>query len=250
MGNLENEVALVTGGTSGIGRATALAFAGEGAKVVVAGRRNEMGEEMVREIFSRGGEAVFVKADVTRAEEVEGLVSEAVATYGRLDCACNNAGTDERAGALTAEMAEEDFDLQIGVNLKGVWLGMKYEIRQMLEQGGGAIVNVSSVNGLNGAPGGSAYSAAKHGVLGLTKSAALEYADDNIRINAVCAGAFDTPMLGRVSGGDLDRYAARVPMKRVGRPEEAARAVVWLCSDASSYTTGSSLVVDGGSLAG
>jgi NAD(P)-dependent dehydrogenase (short-subunit alcohol dehydrogenase family) len=252
--NLKGKVALVTGGSSGIGRATALAFAREGAKVVVANRRLQAGEETVSMIRQNGGDATFVQTDVSKASEVEELVKVAVQTYGRLDCALNNAGTDEGFGPRLADISEQDFDYQLGVNLKGVWLCMKYELSQMLKQGGGVIVNMSSLNGLGGAANASLYSAAKHGVMGLTKSAALEYAPQNIRVNVICAGAFDTPMLDRVferaAPGNPKQvealYSSMVAMRRIGKPEEAAEAVLWLCSDASSYVTGASLIVDGG----
>jgi NAD(P)-dependent dehydrogenase (short-subunit alcohol dehydrogenase family) len=252
--DLKGKVALVTGGSSGIGRAAALAFARNGAKVVVANRRLEAGEETVSMIRQSGGDATFVKTDVSQASEVEELVKAAVQTYGRLDCALNNAGTDEGFGPRLADISEQAFDHEIGINLKGVWLCMKYELLQMVKQGGGVIVNMSSLNGLGGCGNGSLYSAAKHGVLGLTKSAALEYAPENIRVNAVCAGAFGTPMLDRI----FERYAPGNPkkveaiynsliaMRRIGKPEEAADAVLWLCSDTSSYVTGASMVVDGG----
>ena len=252
--NLKGRVVLITGGSSGIGRATALAFARSGAKVVVANRRHEAGEETVSMIRQIGGEATFVKTDVSKASEVEELVKVAVQTYGRLDCAVNNAGTDDGFGPRLADIKEEDFDHQIGVNLKGVWLCMKYELLQMAKQNSGVIVNMSSLNGLGGTANASLYSAAKHGVMGLTKSAALEYAGQNIRVNAIAAGAFDTPMLDRVferaSPGNPKKmegiYSSMVAMRRIGKPDEVAQAVLWLCSDASSYVTGTSMVVDGG----
>ena len=253
MHNFKGKVALVTGGSSGIGRAAALAFAKAGAKVVVANRRVEAGEETVSMIRQIDGDAMFVKTDVSKASEVEELVKAAVQTYGRLDCALNNAATDEGFGPRLAELSEQDFDYQIGVNLKGVWLCMKYELLQMVKQGGGAIVNMSSLNGLGGSANASLYSTAKHGVLGLTKSAALEYAP-NIRVNAICAGAFDTPMLDRVferaAPGNAKQveafYTSLVALRRIGKPEEVAEAVLWMCSDASSYVTGASMIVDGG----
>lgn len=254
MQNLQGKVALVTGGSSGIGRAAALAFAKSGAKVVVANRRVGAGEETVSMIRQSGGDATFVKTDVSRASEVEELVKAAVQTYGRLDCALNNAGTDEGFGPRLADISEQDFDYQIGVNLKGVWLCMKYELLQMVKQSGGVIVNMSSLNGIRGSANASLYSTAKHGVIGLTKSAALEYAPQNIRVNAICAGAFDTPMLNRVferaAPGNAKQveagFSSMIPLRRIGKPEEMAQTVLWLCSDASSYVTGSSLVIDGG----
>ncbi|MGH8900120.1 MAG: glucose 1-dehydrogenase [Egibacteraceae bacterium] len=258
MDGLKDRVVLVTGGNSGIGQAAALAFAEQGAQVVVAARDAERGEQVVRRIEANGGDAVFVQTDVSKAADVEALVARAVHAYGRLDCAFNNAATE---GVLcdTADVEEEQFDRVIGVNLKGVWLCMKHEIRQMLAQepSGGAIVNTSSVNGLGGVTRGAIYSATKAGVLALTKSAAQEYARHGIRVNALAAGAFDTPMLESV----FEQYAgmmgvtpqevearieSQIPMGRIGRPEEAAKAAVWLCSDAASYVTGHSMIADGG----
>ena len=242
------KVALVTGASSGIGRASALAFAREGAKVVVADVSVEGGEETVRLIQQKGGEAVFVKTDVAQAAEVEALIAKAVATYGRLDCAYNNAGI-EGSAATTTDYAEEPWDRVIAINLKGVWLCMKYEIPQMLKQGGGAIVNTSSAAGLVGARGGAAYVASKHGVIGLTKTAALEYAKAGVRVNAICPGAIDTPMMERITGHRLqraERMAAVEPVGRMGRPEEIAEAVVWSCSEVALFVTGHAMVVDGG----
>lgn len=244
---LEGKVALITGGSSGIGRATAVTFARNGAKVVVASRRAQEGEETAQLIRAARGEAIFAKADVSRPAEVEALVQKAVVTYGRLDCAFNNAGTEGTAASL-ADQTEENWDMVMSSNLKGVWLSMKYQIRQMLKQGSGAIVNNASIAGLVGFPGLSIYSASKHGVLGLTKTAALEYARSAIRINAVCPAAIETGMLDRVAGSKevKAQFAAMHPVGRVGRPEEVAETVVWLCSDAASFVTGHSLTVDGG----
>jgi NAD(P)-dependent dehydrogenase (short-subunit alcohol dehydrogenase family) len=259
MEQLSGKVALVTGGSSGIGRATALAFARAGASVVLAARGVERGNQVVREIQATGGIATFVPADVSRVEQVEALIEKTVAAYGRLDCAFNNAASIEEPFAMTADFSEEQFDRSIALNLKSVWLCMKHEIRQMLiqEPPGGAIVNTSSVNGLGGVPQASLYAAAKAGVLALTKSAALEYARHGVRVNALVAGGFQTPMLesvfDRVSGGSPEARAAivkgyenMVAMGRIGRPEEAAEAVLWLCSGAASYVTGHSMIVDGG----
>jgi NAD(P)-dependent dehydrogenase (short-subunit alcohol dehydrogenase family) len=258
--SLTGKVALVTGGSSGIGRATALAFAAAGARVVLAARGREKGEAVAREIRDAGGEALFVPADMGSARDIEGLVADAVSAYGRLDCACNNAATEDGTFALTADFDEAAFDRTMAVNLKGVWLCMREELRRMLAQSpaGGAIVNVSSVNGLGGAATGALYSASKAGVLALTKSAAQEYARAGVRVNALVAGAFRTPMLERVferAAGGSDPEAVRgvegmytglIPLARLGRPEEAAAAIVWLCSDAASYVTGHSMIVDGG----
>ncbi|NOT57763.1 MAG: SDR family oxidoreductase [Deltaproteobacteria bacterium] len=242
------KVALVTGGSSGIGRASALAFAREGAKVVVADVTVEGGEETVALIKKAGGDALFVKADVAKAAEVEALINKTVATYGRLDCAHNNAGI-EGPGATTVDYKEEAFDRVLAINLKGVWLCMKYEIPQMLKVGAGAIVNTASTAGLVGYPRGSAYVASKHGVVGLTKTAALEYAKTGVRVNAVCPGAVDTPMMGRITGHKAERaarMASSEPIGRMSAPAEIAEAVVWLCSDSASFVTGLAMAVDGG----
>ena len=248
-GRLEDRVALVTGGSSGIGRASALAFARERAKVVVSDVDVVGGEETVKMIGKAGGGAIFVKADVSNAIEVEALINKAIETYGRLDYAHNNAGIIGTPGVSIVDYAEENWDRVININLKGVWLCMKYEIPQMLKQGGGDIVNTSSVGGLVGVgPGFSAYVASKHGVVGLTKAAALEYAQANIRVNAVCPGPIDTPMMKRTGDADPDGEIARrsTPIGRVGTAEEVADAVVWLCSYAASFVTGLVMAVDGG----
>lgn len=245
---LTGKVALVTGGSTGIGRASALTFAREGAKVVVADVVVDKAEETVQLIKEAGGDARFVKTDVTQAAEVEALVQQVVDTYGRLDCAHNNAGI-EGAVATTAEYKEEDWDRVIQVNLTGVWLCMKYEIPQMLKQGGGAIVNTASGAGLVGAPGMPAYVASKHGVVGLTKTAALEYAKSGIRVNSMCPGVIETPMVERLTGGNpgmMEGFVANHPIGRAGRPQEIAESVVWLCSDAASFVTGHAMAVDGG----
>jgi NAD(P)-dependent dehydrogenase (short-subunit alcohol dehydrogenase family) len=259
MNSLEGKVVLITGGTSGIGRAAAAAFAQAGARVVIAGRRAELGDRVAQQLRTEGADIRFVRADVSLTHDVERLVAETVKAYGRLDAAFNNAATTDGALALTADFTEEQFDRTIAMNLKGVWLCLRAEIRQMLSQSppGGAIVNTSSVNGLGGAPGGALYSAAKAGVLALTKSAAQEYAQSGIRVNALVAGAFRTPMLQHVfevvgSGSSEGaaaveaQYTGLIPMRRIGKPEEAADVAVWLCSEAASYVTGHSLIVDGG----
>ena len=249
--SLEGKVALITGGSSGIGRVAALAFAREGARVVLGNRRVEEGEETVRRVRETGGEALVVRTDVTRAADVEALVAKAVQTYGRLDCAFNNAGMTGDM-ARTAECTEENWDRTLNVNLKGVWLAMKYEILQMLNQGGGAIVNNASVAGLVGMRGGPAYSASKGGVVQLTRTAALEYAKAGIRVNAVCPGFVATPMTEEHTrtNPDLEAWIKRIqPMGRLATPEEVAEAVVWLCSDAASFVTGHPLVLDGGLIA-
>jgi len=249
-------VALVTGGSSGIGRASVLAFARKGAKVVVIDVDAEGGQETVRLVNEADGEATFIKADVSQAAEVEAMVSQTVEVYGRLDYSHNNAGV-EGDRAFTADCQKENWDRVIGINLTGIWLCMKYEIPQMLKQGTGAIVNTSSVVGLVGYPGRPAYIASKHGVTGLTKAAALEYAQQGIRINAVCPGFIRTPFVDRALSQHSEDEAARVkqkiiemePIGRMGTPEEVAETVVWLCSDAASFVTGHAMAVDGGYVA-
>ena len=250
-GQLDGKVALVTGGSSGIGHVTALTFAREGAKVVVADMQQDGGHQTVYMIQESGGEATFVPVDVTKATDVEAMIAKAVQTYGRLDCAYNNAGVGSRARAPLADYPEEDWHRIIAINLTGVWLCMKYEIPQMLQQGGGAIVNTASIAGLAGLSETSAYVASKHGVVGITRTAALEYARQGIRVNCVCPGYIRTPMTAQ-SMSDPDRLAqmiAREPIGRVGNPEEVAAAVMWLCSDAASFVTGHTMTVDGGYMA-
>lgn len=249
--SLKGKVALVTGGTTGIGQESAIALAGVGAKVIVAGRGIERGEETVNLIQKEGGEATFIKADISQAAEVEAMVKEAVETYGSLDCAFNNAGTEGKLAPIT-ELSEEDLNKVIDINLKGTWLCLKYEITQMLKQGNGAIVNTSSGYGEAGGANLSLYSASKHGIIGLTKSLALEYATKSIRINAIAPGPIDTgmPDRGTSSKEALENYISTfVPMNRMGTSREVAEAVVWLCSDAASFVTGATLAVDGGYLA-
>ena len=251
-GSLAGKIALVTGGGSGIGRASALAFAREGAQVIVADTDAAGGEETLAQIRQAGGDGLAIRADVTDAADVAALVERAVAAYGRLDCAHNNAGIEGPRAALH-EYPEEAWDRVLAVNLTGVWRCMRREIRQMLAQGGGAIVNTASVAGLIGSSSGiCAYNASKHGVVGLTKTAALEYARRGIRVNAVCPGLVETPMLGRLFGGDAalaERFAATQPTGRYATPEEVAAAVVWLCSDAAAYVTGLAMPIDGGYVA-
>ena len=249
---LEGKVGLVTGGTSGIGRETAVLFAKAGVKVVVAGRREREGNETIELVRAAGGEGLFQKADVSKASEVEALIRKAVERFGRLDVAFNNAGI-EGVWVPIVRQSEEDWDRTININLKGVWLCLKYEIKQMLKQGGGgSIVNMASVTGLVGGAGAAAYSASKHGVVGLTKSAALETARSGIRINAVCPAVIETPMGERLFGAPAvhKSVVGLHPIGRFGRPAEIAEAVVWMCSDRASFMTGQSLILDGGFLAG
>jgi NAD(P)-dependent dehydrogenase (short-subunit alcohol dehydrogenase family) len=250
-GQFNTKVAVVTGAASGIGRATALAFAREGANVVVSDVAAQGGEETVRLIKEAGGEATFVKCDVSQVEEVKALVTKAVDTYGRLDYDINIAGI-EGTLATTADYPEDVWSKVIGINLTGPYLCMKYAIAQMLTQGAGVIVNMASILGVVGFATAGAYTAAKHGLVGLTKVAALEYATQGIRVNAVCPGFIETPMVmerGLAAGSHPEVYQQLAdihPMKRLGTPQEIAAGVVWLCSEAASFVTGQTLIVDGG----
>jgi NAD(P)-dependent dehydrogenase (short-subunit alcohol dehydrogenase family) len=247
---LEGKAALVTGGGSGLGRASAIALARAGATVTVADVDEQGGKETAALVSEEaGGDADFVRADVTQTDEVEAMVDKAVARWGHLDCALNNAGTTG-VSAPTADYTLDDWNRAIALNLTGVFLCLKYELPAMLERGG-AIVNMASGAGLVGFPGLPAYVASKHGVVGLTRAAALEYASQGVRVNAICPGSTRTPMLEGFMGGDeqVERMMTRaVPLGRLGRPEEIAEAVVWLCSDAASFVVGHSLAVDGGSV--
>ncbi|HYW18715.1 MAG TPA: glucose 1-dehydrogenase [Nodularia sp. (in: cyanobacteria)] len=247
---LENKVALVTGGTSGIGRTTAIALAHAGAKVVVVGRREEEGSETVNLIDQVGSEGLFVKADVSQEADIAATIATVVHKFGRLDIAFNNAGLLGE-NALLAEQTEQTYDRVFGVNVKGVFLCMKHEITQMLAQGnGGAIVNTSSINGFRPlAPGLSIYDASKTAVVMLTKAAALEYASQKIRINAIAPGPIETEMLSQATGGNTKAFENFVPAGRLGKPEDIANAVIWLCSDATDFVNGHTLAVDGGVLA-
>jgi NAD(P)-dependent dehydrogenase (short-subunit alcohol dehydrogenase family) len=251
---MRDKVVIVTGASSGIGKTTAERFAQRGASVVVAARRSEEGESVAKEIRKTGGEARFIRTDVSSEEDVQALVEQTVEAYGRLDCAFNNAG-----GAPTAprgrihEYPVDDWDAVVDVHLKGIFLCMKHEIRQMLEQGGGAIVNMSSIYGLSADriayP---SYVASKHGVIGLTRSAAVQYARKNVRVNAVCPGVIRTPMLDRslqINPEAEVRYTALHPIGRLGEPEEVADSVIWLCSDQASFVTGHAMTIDGGATA-
>jgi NAD(P)-dependent dehydrogenase (short-subunit alcohol dehydrogenase family) len=247
-GKLEGKSIFVTGGGSGIGRATAFALAREGAKLMIADYVPEGAERVVKEIKGNGGTAAFVHADISVASQVAMAVNKTVETYSRIDGAFNNAGIEGKV-ADTVMCSEEIFDRTIAINLKGVWLCMKAELQHMLKQGGGNIVNTASVAGLRGFVGLPAYNASKHGVIGLTRTAALEFALKNIRVNCVCPGVIHTPMVERMlDTSDIgeDRLIAMEPVGRMGKPEEIAEGVVWLLSDASSFVTGHPLVIDGG----
>jgi NAD(P)-dependent dehydrogenase (short-subunit alcohol dehydrogenase family) len=252
-GMLESKVALVTGGGGGIGRAAALAMAREGGKVAVADFDAAAAHGTVAQINAAGGQAITLTGDVAHAADVKAMVEDTVTAYGRLDCAFNNAGIAgyqvDAIGQKTADWSEASFDRMIAVNLKGVWLCMREEIPRMLNAGGGAIVNTASIAGLIGLQTSSAYVAAKHGVIGLTKTAALEYADAGIRVNAVCPGFIETRMTAGAMQRHGDRILAGIPAGRLGRPEEIAEMVVWLCSERASYVTGAAYNVDGGWMA-
>ena len=244
MSSMASKVAIVTGASSGIGRATAIAFAKAGAKVVVVARRADKGEETVRLITEASGEAIFVQADVTKASDVEAMVKKTVETYGRLDYAFNNAGSG--TSGKIADLSEADWDYEINANLKSVWLSMKYEIPVMQQSGGGAIVNTSSQGALLGVANYGAYGAAKAGVIALSRAAAAEYSADRIRINTVSPGAVKTDLWAEAPPEMLARVATGIPLQRIGMPEDIAEAVVWLCADGAAFVTGHNLVVDGG----
>jgi NAD(P)-dependent dehydrogenase (short-subunit alcohol dehydrogenase family) len=247
-GSHAGKVAFVTGAANGIGRAAALAFAREGAGVVVADISEQGIRETARLVEQAGGRALAVRCDVAREEDVKAALDKAVEAFGRLDFAFNNAGVEQPVRPA-ADIAEEEWDRIVGVDLRGVFLCMKHEVPLMLERGGGAIVNTSSGAGVKGFAGQAAYCAAKFGVVGLTKAAALDYAKANVRINAVCPGIVETPMMDRFSGGTPEgraRVVAQEPVGRMGKPEEIAAAVLWLCSDAAAFVVGHAMVVDGG----
>ena len=250
-GILDGKVALVTGGASGIGRATAVAMAREGARVAVADCAEETAAETVALINAAGGQAIAIGGDVTKEADVAAMVERTVSAFGRIDCAFNNAGVATRAvgpaGQRIHELSQASFDTMLAVNLTGVFLCLKHEVAQMLTQGvGGAIVNTASIAGLIGLPTSAHYVAAKHGVVGLTKTAAMEYAQDGIRVNCVNPGYVKTPMTKETMETRFDEIMAKVPMGRLGIPEEIAEAVVWMCSDKASFMTGASHVIDGG----
>jgi NAD(P)-dependent dehydrogenase (short-subunit alcohol dehydrogenase family) len=248
MNEFQGKVALVTGGTSGIGRAAAIAYAREGAKVVVAGRRAAEGEETVKLVRAQGGEALFVSTDVAQEAQVKNLIGRTLEQFGRLDFAFNNAGIDQQPTPLL-EQTVETYDQVMDINVKGVWLSMRHEIPAMLKSGGGAIVNTSSALGVIAFPGVEVYAASKHAVIGLTKSAAVEFGKQGIRINAVLPAAIETDMYRRFVGEKAEAQAAMAamhPIGRIGTSEEIADAVIWLCSSKSSFVIGHSLLVDGG----
>ena len=245
----KNKVALITGGSFGIGRATAIAFAKKGTKIVIADWKEN--QETMDLIENSGGEAIFVKCDVSKSEDVKAMVEETINTFGQLDYAFNNAGI-EGASAPTQDCTEENWDKTIDINLKGIWLCMKYEIPEMLKNRKGVIINCSSVAGLIGFQGLPAYVASKHGVIGLTKTAALENAPLGIRINAVCPGVIQTAMIDRLTGKTkeaIKQFTELEPVGRFGQPDEIANAVIWLCSDEASFVTGVAMPVDGGFVA-
>jgi NAD(P)-dependent dehydrogenase (short-subunit alcohol dehydrogenase family) len=249
---LDGKIALITGCSSGIGRATSLKFASEGAIVTCADIDQKGGEATVAMIREAGGKAEFIQTDVSDANQVQALMGKIVTVHGRLDCAFNNAGIEGDV-IETHESSERNFDRLMAINVKGVWLCLKYEIRQMLKQGGGAIVNTASVAGLSGFPALSLYVASKHAVVGLTKSAALECAQAGVRINSVCPGPVDTPMMERIGSNEgrpgRTDFEAFVPMRRYADPREIAQTVAWLCSSQASYVTGVAMPVDGGMVA-
>jgi NAD(P)-dependent dehydrogenase (short-subunit alcohol dehydrogenase family) len=242
------KVVLITGSSSGIGRGAALSFAAQGAKVVLASRSEQANQEILDEIKKNGGSAIFVKADMTKTEDIANMVKRTIAEYGRLDIAVNNAGVEGTPDVKTADYDEQVWDQVIDINLKGVWLSMKYEIPELLKEGGGVIINISSLAGLQGGGAGIGYHASKFGVVGMTKAAALEYAKENLRVNAVCPAVIETPMAERAFNTDEKRNHAIGfhPVGRFGTVDEVVSTICWLASDEASFITGSAVPVDGG----
>jgi NAD(P)-dependent dehydrogenase (short-subunit alcohol dehydrogenase family) len=245
-GTMTGKVALVTGGGSGIGRAVAVAFANEGANVVVADINEETGKETIGLVEGAGVKALFVKCDVSKGEDVKDMIGAVIAAFGRLDYACNDAGIHNPLPESFHDLDENMWDAIIAVNLKGVMLCMKHEVPPMMKQGGGVIVNIASLGGLVAEPGSFAYTASKHGVMGLTKAAAFQYARDGIRISAVCPAVVETPMVASAPEEVKQYLKSLHPIGRFGKPEEVAGAVMWLCSDLSAFVTGTGIVLDGG----
>ena len=241
----EGKTAFITGAASGIGRATAVAFAVEGARVVVTDRVEAALQETAGYVKEAGGEVLAIACDVSKPEEIEAAVAQAVNTFGRIDCAFNNAGVENKATPLH-EIELEEWDRILSINLRGTFVCMKHEIAQMLRQGGGVVVNTSSGAGIRGVAGGASYAASKHAMIGMTKSAALDYAKQNIRVNCVLPGNIATPMMDRFTDGDIQKAIDLEPVGRLGKPEEIAEAVLWMCSDLGGFVTGASIVVDGG----
>ncbi|CAA2137277.1 glucose 1-dehydrogenase [Methylobacterium bullatum] len=239
------KVVFVTGAASGIGRAAALAFAAEGARVAIADRTAATLEHLRAEIEAAGGEVLAIRCDVSLPEEVEAAIAGTVERFGRLDCAFNNAGVENRATPVH-EIELDEWDRILDINLRGTFLCMKYELAQMVRQGGGVVVNTSSGAGIRGVAGGAAYAASKHAIIGLTRSAALDYARKNIRVNAILPGNIETPMMDRFTGGDVQKAIDLEPVGRLGKPEEIAEAVLWMCSDLGGFVTGAATVIDGG----
>ena len=239
------KTAFITGAASGIGRAAAIAFATEGARVVVTDRGEAALQETAGHVKAAGAEVLAIVCDVLNPDDVEAAVAQAVNAFGHIDCAFNNAGVENKAMPLH-EIELQEWDRVVAINLRGTFLCMKHEIGQMVRQGGGVVVNTSSGAGIRGVAGGAAYAASKHAIIGMTKSAALDYAKQNIRVNAVLPGNIATPMMDRFTGGDIQKAIDLEPVGRLGKPEEIAEAVLWMCSDLGGFVTGSSIVVDGG----
>jgi NAD(P)-dependent dehydrogenase (short-subunit alcohol dehydrogenase family) len=239
------KVAFVTGAASGIGRATSIAFAREGARVAILDRTEDALQQTADTIRANGGEAVIIACDVALPERVEAAVARVVDTFGRIDIAFNNAGVENTA-APVAEITLESWDRILDINLRGTFLCMKHEIAHMLRQGSGVVVNTASGAGIRGVAGGASYAASKHAIIGLTKSAALDYAEANIRVNAILPGNIETPMMDRFTGGDIQKAIDLEPVGRLGKPEEIAEAVLWMSSDLGAFVTGASISVDGG----